>query len=77
MGLIGHTEFGPKYIPQFKNNIKFENDFEINHWIEQWILIYKNCLTDFEDNNSVEFICYEELWQVKKLLVKDFRNIRC
>ncbi len=65
MGLIGHTEFGPKYIPQFKNNIKFENDFEINHWIEQWILIYKNCLTDFEDNNSVEFICYEELCRSK------------
>ncbi len=65
MGLLGHTEFGPKYIPQFKNNIKFENDFEINHWIEQWILIYKNCLTDFEDNNSVEFICYEELCRSK------------
>ena len=66
MNLIGHTEFGPKYIPLYRNQIKFDNDMELNHWIEQWYLVYKNSLSAFELNNSVKFICYEELCKSKK-----------
>ena len=60
MKWIGHTEFGPNYKPISNKNIKFSNDFEINHWIEQWILTYKNCLKSNHSNN-VRYISYEEL----------------
>ena len=38
MKWIGHTEFGPNYI-SCKIKMNFENDLEINHWIEQWYYI--------------------------------------
>ena len=40
MKWIGHTEFGPNYIPIYNQNLNFQNDLEINHWIEQWYLTY-------------------------------------
>ena len=40
MKWIGHTEFGPNYIPIQNQNLNFQNDLEINHWIEQWYLTY-------------------------------------
>jgi len=61
MKLIGHTEFGPNYTPIFRNKIKFSDDLDINHWIEQWHLTYKNCYETFKNKNNISFICYEEL----------------
>ena len=43
MKWIGHTEFGPNYIPIYNQNLNSQNDLEINHWIEQWYLTY-SCL---------------------------------
>ena len=60
MSWIGHSEFGPNYIPIFKKNIKFSDDFEINHWIEQWILTYEDCLKNLQ-NKNIRFISYEKL----------------
>ena len=61
MKLIGHTEFGPNYIPIHDNNLCFENDLTINHWLEQWYLTYKNCYESLKYKGNVYFICYEEL----------------
>ena len=48
------------HIPIFKKNIKFSDDFEINHWIEQWILTYEDCLKNLQ-NKNIRFISYEKL----------------
>lgn len=61
MHWIGHTEFGPNYIPIHDSNMHFEDDLNINHWMEQWYLIYKNCLQQLNNNQNVHFICYEKL----------------
>tara|TARA_B100000886_G_C20419168_1_gene490667 strand:- start:619 stop:1590 length:972 start_codon:yes stop_codon:yes gene_type:complete len=66
MNLIGHTEFGPNYIPFFKEVIKFDNFSDINHWIEQWYLIYKNSFEILSQNKNVTFVCYEKLCNNKK-----------
>ena len=44
MKWIGHTEFGPNYIPIHQKDLTYKNDMDINHWIEQWYLSYKNYL---------------------------------
>ena len=66
MNLIGHTEFGPNYIPFFNEVIKFDNFSDINHWIEQWYLIYKNSFEILSQNKNVTFVCYEKLCNNKK-----------
>jgi hypothetical protein len=61
MKWIGHTEFGPNYIPIHVKNLCFEDDMSINHWLEQWCLTYKYCFDNLKDNENVYFICYEKL----------------
>lgn len=66
MKLIGHTEFGPYYIPISKNNLEHPNAFSINHWIEQWFLTYESCLENLANKENVIFLCYEELCKSKE-----------
>jgi len=66
MKWIGHTEFGPNYNPIHGNNLRFMDDLDINHWIEQWYLTYQNCFTTHQKNKNVYFICYEKLCSSKK-----------
>ena len=61
MKWIGHTEFGPNYVPINSKNLIFENDFDINHWVEQWYLTYRNVLKSFKKKKNVYFISYEKL----------------
>jgi hypothetical protein len=61
MKWIGHTEFGPNYIPIHDKNLCFEDNLTINHWLEQWHLTYKHCFENLKDNENVYFICYEKL----------------
>ena len=61
MKWIGHTEFGPNYIPIHHKNLRLENDLTIDHWLEQWYLTYKNCFDNLKNNENVHFICYEKL----------------
>ena len=61
MKWIGHTEFGPNYIPIHDKNLCFEDDLTINHWLEQWYLNYKYCFENLKNNENVYFICYEKL----------------
>jgi len=66
MSWIGHTEFGSNYIPIHDKNLCFEDDLNINHWLEQWYLTYKNCFDNFKNNENVYFICYEKLCNVEE-----------
>ena len=61
MKWIGHTEFGPNYIPIHNHNLNFQNDLEINHWIEQWYLTYKDSLQLLKNKKNFHFISYEKL----------------
>ena len=61
MKWIGHTEFGPNYIPLYDKNLSFEDDLDINHWLEQWYLIYQNCYEKLKNKSNIIFICYEQL----------------
>ena len=58
---IGHTEFGPNYIPIHNKNINFNNYSDINHWIEQWYLTYNNAFQSLKNKQNVYFISYEKL----------------
>ena len=65
MKWIGHTEFGPNYIPIHNQNLNFDNDLEINHWIEQWYLAYKNAFQSLKNKKNIYFISYEKLCSTK------------
>ena len=75
MKYIGHTEFGPNYIPIHNQNLSFHNDLEINHWIEQWYLTYSNIFQSLKNKKNNYFISYAKLcsnrdywYQIQKLL---------
>ena len=75
MKWIGHTEFGPNYIPIYNHDLNFHNDFEINHWIEQWYLTYRDSLQSLKHKKNIYFISYEKLclsndywFQIQKLV---------
>ena len=61
MNWIGHTEFGPNYIPIHNQKINFNNDLDINHWIEQWYLTYSNVFNTLKNKKNLHFISYEKL----------------
>ena len=61
MRWIGHTEFGPNYLPIHQKNLSYKNDMDINHWIEQWDLTYKNCSKVLKHEDNIHLICYEKL----------------
>ena len=65
MKWIGHTEFGPNYIPIYNQNLNFQNDLEINHWIEQWFLTYSDSFQLLKNKKNVHFISYEKLCSTK------------
>ena len=66
MKWIGHTEFGPNYTPIHNKNLSFEDDLNINHWLEQWYLTYKHCFNNLKNNENINFICYERLCNVSE-----------
>lgn len=66
MKWIGHTEFGPNYISIHDNNLCFEDNLNINHWLEQWHLTYKYCNENLKNKKNVYFICYEKLCNASK-----------
>ena len=70
IGWIGHTEFGEKYVPVHKKNLFYKNDLDINHWLEQWYLTYKECQNIFESNPNVQFVCYEKLCKSEEYWLK-------
>ena len=65
MKWIGHTEFGPNYIPVYDKNLSFKDHLDINHWLEQWLLTYQHCYTHLKHRNNIYFICYEKMCSSK------------
>ena len=61
MKWIGHTEFGPNYVPIHSKNLQYSDEFDINHWLEQWLMVYSSCLELLNTRKNVHFICYESL----------------
>ena len=61
MKWVGHKEFGPNYSPIQNKNLCFEDDLNINHWLEQWHLTYQNFYENLKDQENTRFICYEKL----------------
>ena len=73
MKWIGHTEFGPNYIPIHKKSLCFGDDLNINHWLEQWQLTYQNCYEVLKNKENVFFICYEKLCNSDKYWLEILR----
>ena len=78
MKWIGHTEFGPHYIPIHNKHLENGNDLDINHWIEQWYLFYKKVFKLLINKQNVHLVSYEKLcldkdyWlQIQKLVKID------
>ena len=65
MNWIGHTEFGPNYIPMHIQKTNFNNELEMNHWIEQWYLTYSNDLNSLRNKQNIHFVSYEKLCSSK------------
>ncbi len=61
MKWIGHTEFGPNYIPIHNKNLSYKDDMNINHWLEQWYLTYQDCYQTLKNKKNVYFISYEKI----------------
>ena len=65
MKWTGHSEFGPNYRPIQNKNLKFIDDLDLNHWLEQWYITYRNCLETYKNYKNINFICYEKLCSSK------------
>ena len=71
MDYLGHNEFGLNHKPWNKPKI-YHNFNDINYWLEQWCLFYKNILNKYKYHNKCIFIIYEELTNINylKILLK-------
>ena len=76
MKWIGHTEFGPNYIPVYNENLTFEDYMDINHWLERSLLTYQNWHEKFKDTKNIYFICYEQICSSKDYW-SDVLNLVC
>ena len=60
MNYLGHNEFGLNHNP-WNNPIHFNNQNNINYWLEQWFLFYKFIYNKFQSYKNCYFVVYEEL----------------
>lgn len=73
MNYIGHNEFGKNH-KSWNKPIKFEDLSDLNYWLEQWYLFYKNILAKYRNNDKCIFVVYERL-QDKDYLIKILKKI--
>ncbi len=60
MNYLGHNEFGLNHKP-WNRPINFDDNNDINYWLEQWTLFYQNILDKYRSSNNCFFIIYEKL----------------
>mgnify|MGYP000356657629 CR=1 FL=1 len=51
-----HSEFGLSYQPITSGNLRHENPDEINHWLEQWYLLYDKLMKSHNGDPNVVFV---------------------
>ena len=69
MSYIGHSEFGLDYMPNFNKKLCYTDYFDLNHWLEQWLLCYSSLKHQYPNKNLI-FICYEKLCSDKLVFKK-------
>lgn len=60
MNFLNHREFGKNHL-SWNKPIRFDNFLDLNYWLEQWYLFYKNILYNFKNQKNLFFVCYEDL----------------
>ena len=61
MLMTRHTEFGPNYIPLCTEGIEFIDHNDINHWLEQWLKMYRKTIVAVTRYSNFKFVCYDKL----------------
>ena len=56
MDWIKHSEFGLSYQPITSENLRHVNPDCIDHWLEQWYLIYDKLIKAYKGNYNVVFV---------------------
>ena len=77
MNWIGHSEFGLDYKKIHSSNLKYPNESDLNHWLEQWYLTYNSILELSEKHREIYLIGYESLCGNPKVWsnIKNLLNI--
>ena len=60
MNYLGHNEFGLNHIA-WNKPINFNDLNNINYWLEQWTLFYKNIQEKYKNYKNCHFVVYEKL----------------
>ena len=60
MNYLGHKEFGINHKSWHKPNLYFDY-FEVNYWLEQWLLFYQKIFEINKNKQNCFFFCYEEI----------------
>jgi hypothetical protein len=55
-----HSEFGLDYVPLKPSKI-YHDYHSLNHWLEQWELVYEDLINNYSNLENVKFINYERL----------------
>ncbi len=87
MDWIGHSEFGLSYRPITRDSLVYSNFNDINHWLEQWLLLYSKLLDENCNFENTVFVDGESLrpdgsWsRIKKFIEVEndflgFRDVR-
>jgi hypothetical protein len=72
MNYLGHHEFGILH-ESWNIPIRYDDPLNINYWIEQWYLFYKNLLQSFSKDKKPYLFCYEKI--SKKNYLSKFMKI--
>lgn len=78
MNYLSHNEFGLDHKP-WNEPIKYKDTSEINYWLEQWLLFYRQIYKKFSKSDFCIFIIYEKIYNRKnfnflldKIEIKEF-----
>ena len=67
MNYLGHNEFGLNY-KSWNLPKKFSDAININHWLEQWYLFYKNIYENINGYKNIILVSYDNLCKDIKLV---------
>lgn len=70
MDWIGHSEFGLGYRPIIARGLSYKDSNLLNHWLEQWHLVYSDLMMNLAAEKNVIFVCYESLCSSEEMWAK-------